>query len=100
MNEANRIRTALLASLSFHEDSPEERNRRIEIALNPADADATQPANMRSRRVMQRIGMTRDPADDFDHPRVPDGSPMKRHVLYRIGREQWRQSTGRASSRP
>ena len=60
----------------------------------------TVPANMRSRRVMQRIGMTRDPADDFDHPRVPDGSPMKRHVLYRIGREQWRQSTGRASSRP
>ena len=60
----------------------------------------TVPANQRSWRVMQRIGMTRDPADDFDHPRVPDGSPMKRHVLYRIGREQWRQGTGRASSRP
>jgi diguanylate cyclase (GGDEF)-like protein len=42
MNEAHRIRTALLASLSFHEDSPEERTRRIEIALNPADADASQ----------------------------------------------------------
>ena len=52
----------------------------------------TVPANARSRRVMERIGMTRDPADDFDHPRVPDGSPMKRHVLYRIDREQWQRT--------
>jgi hypothetical protein len=35
---------------------------------------------------MQRLGMTRDPADDFDHPRVPDGHPMRHHVLYRISR--------------
>lgn len=41
-------------------------------------------ANIRSQAVMHRIGMTRNPADDFDHPRVPDGSPLKRHVLYRI----------------
>jgi RimJ/RimL family protein N-acetyltransferase len=45
----------------------------------------TVPANMRSRRVMERLGMTHDPADDFDHPRVPDG-PLKRHVLYRLRR--------------
>jgi RimJ/RimL family protein N-acetyltransferase len=44
----------------------------------------TVPANVRSRAVMERIGMTRDPADDFDHPRVPAGSPLRRHVLYRI----------------
>ena len=42
--------------------------------------------NARSRRVMEKIGMTHDPTDDFDHPRVPDGSPLKRHVLYRISR--------------
>ena len=43
------------------------------------------PANERSRRVAERLGMTRDPADDFDHPRVPEG-PLRRHVLYRLAR--------------
>jgi len=43
----------------------------------------TVPANMRSRRVMEKIGMTHDPADDFDHPRIAEGHPMRRHVLYR-----------------
>jgi RimJ/RimL family protein N-acetyltransferase len=38
--------------------------------------------NHRSRRVMERIGMTHNPLDDFDHPNVPE--PMRRHVLYRI----------------
>lgn len=42
--------------------------------------------NVRSRRVMERLGMTYDPDDDFDHPRVPDGHPLKRHVVYRIRR--------------
>lgn len=49
----------------------------------------TVPANARSRRVMERIGMTRDPADDFDHPRLADGDPLRRHVLYRITRARW-----------
>jgi RimJ/RimL family protein N-acetyltransferase len=39
--------------------------------------------NLRSRRVMERLGMTHDPTEDFDHPRVPDGMAIKRHVLYR-----------------
>jgi ribosomal-protein-alanine N-acetyltransferase len=42
--------------------------------------------NIRSQRVMQKIGMTRDPADDFDHPNVPEGHRLQRHVLYRIRR--------------
>jgi ribosomal-protein-alanine N-acetyltransferase len=42
--------------------------------------------NMRSRRVMEKLGMTHDEADDFDHPRVPAGSRLCRHVLYRIRR--------------
>jgi RimJ/RimL family protein N-acetyltransferase len=45
----------------------------------------TVPANTPSRRVMERLGMTRDSADDFDHPRVPPG-PLNRHVLYRLPR--------------
>ncbi len=44
----------------------------------------TTVANERSRRVMERIGMTRDPADDFEHPNVPEGSPLRPHVLYRL----------------
>lgn len=47
------------------------------------------PANRRSRAVMDRLGMTHDPLGDFDHPAVPDGSPVKRHVLYRLRREDW-----------
>ena len=43
----------------------------------------TVPANWRSRRVMERLGMTRVPEDDFDHPRLPEG-PLRRHVLYRL----------------
>jgi RimJ/RimL family protein N-acetyltransferase len=44
----------------------------------------TVPANLRSRRVMEKLGMTHDPAEDFDHPKVAQGSPLRRHVLYRI----------------
>lgn len=43
----------------------------------------TVPANIRSRAVMERIGMMRDPAGDFDHPSLPGDSPLRRHVLYR-----------------
>jgi ribosomal-protein-alanine N-acetyltransferase len=44
----------------------------------------TTVANQRSRAVMERIGMRRDPADDFDHPGLPLGHPQRPHVLYRI----------------
>lgn len=46
----------------------------------------TVPGNLRSRRVMERIGMLHDPADDFDHPALAEGHPLRRHVLYRIAR--------------
>jgi ribosomal-protein-alanine N-acetyltransferase len=44
----------------------------------------TAVVNERSQRVMQRIGMTRDPAEDFEHPALADGHRLRRHVLYRI----------------
>ena len=50
----------------------------------------TPTTNVRSQAVMRRIGMTRDPADDFDHPNVPATSPLRRHVLYRISATAWR----------
>ncbi len=43
----------------------------------------TTTLNTRSQAVMERIGMRRDAAGDFDHPSVPEGSPLRRHVLYR-----------------
>jgi RimJ/RimL family protein N-acetyltransferase len=46
----------------------------------------TVPANLRSRRVMEKLGMSHNPADDFDHPRLPADHPLRRHVLYRIRR--------------
>jgi RimJ/RimL family protein N-acetyltransferase len=44
------------------------------------------PANLPSRRVMEKLGMTYDPKEDFDNPRIADGHPLQRHVLYRIAR--------------
>jgi RimJ/RimL family protein N-acetyltransferase len=44
----------------------------------------TVPANVRSRRVIEKLGMAHDPADDFDHPKLPEGHPLRRHVLYRL----------------
>ena len=46
----------------------------------------TTASNMPSRRVMERIGMTHDPRDDFDHPSLAVGHKLRRHVLYRKSR--------------
>ena len=45
----------------------------------------TSATNHRSRAVMERLGMRRDPAEDFDYPAFPEGHPLRRHVLYRLG---------------
>jgi RimJ/RimL family protein N-acetyltransferase len=57
----------------------------------------TVPTNIRSRRVMEKLGMTHDPADDFDHPRLPKDHPMARHVLYRLNRSDWKFKTEEAA---
>lgn len=46
----------------------------------------TSTLNLRSQRVMQRLGMTRDPREDFDNPRVAEGHRLRPHVLYRTAR--------------
>jgi RimJ/RimL family protein N-acetyltransferase len=45
--------------------------------------------NDRSWGLMERLGMTRHAALGFDHPNVPEGSPLKRHVTYSIDRDIW-----------
>jgi RimJ/RimL family protein N-acetyltransferase len=49
----------------------------------PEVVSFTTPKNLRSIRVMQKLGLARNPADDFDHPNLPPGHPLRRHVLYR-----------------
>jgi len=44
----------------------------------------TAASNIRSQRVMERLGMTHDPRDSFDHPKIESGHPLRRHVLYRV----------------
>ena len=50
----------------------------------------TVPANIPSRRVMGRLGMRRLPADDFEHPAIADGHPLRSHLLYRLRRADWK----------
>lgn len=50
----------------------------------------TAVGNARSRAVMERIGMYHDPKDDFDHPKLPEGHPLRRHVLYYLRADEWR----------
>jgi RimJ/RimL family protein N-acetyltransferase len=49
----------------------------------------TVPANVRSRAVMARLGMRHDEAGDFDHPALPAGHALRRHVLYRLAAGAW-----------
>ena len=61
----------------------------------------TSTANSRSRAVMERLGMRRDPRDDFEHPLVPSDSPLRAHVLYRLNASDWRRAAvARAALRP
>jgi RimJ/RimL family protein N-acetyltransferase/pimeloyl-ACP methyl ester carboxylesterase len=53
--------------------------------------------NKPSRRVMEHIGMRRSAADDFDHPKLAPDSPVRRHVLYRLSREEWEWSFASAN---
>lgn len=58
----------------------------------------TSVPNVRSQRVMQRIGLRRVPERDFDHPFLPDGHRLQRHVLYALSREEWLADGRRDSS--
>lgn len=45
--------------------------------------------NIRSRHVMEKIGMHYRTQDDFDHPKLPEGHPLRKHVLYRMSSHDW-----------
>jgi RimJ/RimL family protein N-acetyltransferase len=48
----------------------------------------TVPGNLRSRRVMEKLGMIYKTEEDFEHPSLPEGHPLRRHVLYRISADR------------
>ncbi|MCM0606474.1 MAG: GNAT family N-acetyltransferase [Xanthomonadaceae bacterium] len=50
--------------------------------------------NTPSRKVMERLGMTYQVGGDYDHPLVPEGHPVRRHVLYKITQEEFNQRRG------
>lgn len=56
----------------------------------------TVPGNTRSMAVMERIGMRRDLDGDFEHPRLPEGNPLRKHVLYRLRSEDYRRAANRS----
>jgi RimJ/RimL family protein N-acetyltransferase len=56
----------------------------------PEIVSFTAATNIRSQRLMQRLGFTRDLQDDFDHPTLPEGNILRRHVLYRKRRTETR----------
>ncbi len=62
----------------------------LDVAFGEAGLEAivamTTPGNERSQRVMKKLGMHRDAGDDFDNPKIPEGHPLRRHVLYRISK--------------
>jgi RimJ/RimL family protein N-acetyltransferase len=53
----------------------------------------TAALNVRSQRVMERLGMVRNMKDDFDHPLLSAADPLRPHVLYRLARRDWMQSS-------
>lgn len=65
----------------------------LQFAFNTLQLDEivsfTTVTNMRSRKVMEKLGMHRNPEEDFDHPKLAEGHPLRRHDLYRITRNEW-----------
>ena len=68
-----------------------QQRQRDDGFVFPASFTATQ--NTPSSAVMARIGMTRDPTEDFDHPALDAAHPLARHVLYRLTRQAWTQAS-------
>jgi RimJ/RimL family protein N-acetyltransferase len=93
---ATEIGWRLKRSAWGHGYATEAANAVLAHAFDTLGFDAlvsiTATINVRSRRVMDRIGMHRDAAGDFDHPAIAPEHPLSRHVLYRIAASDWRRA--------
>jgi RimJ/RimL family protein N-acetyltransferase len=76
-----------------HGYAPEAARAALAVAFGPLGLDEvvsmTSVTNLNSRRVMEKLGMRRDPADDFEHPAIAEGHPLRPHVLYRLSARGW-----------
>jgi RimJ/RimL family protein N-acetyltransferase len=85
---ANEIGWRFASEQWGHGYATESARAALDFAFNRLNWDEvvafTAASNVRSRRVMERLGMTHDPSEDFEHPRIEPGHPLRRHVLYRI----------------
>jgi RimJ/RimL family protein N-acetyltransferase len=80
-----------------HGHATEGARAALAYGFGPAGLDEivsmTTRTNERSQAVMRRLGMTRDPADDFVYPLLPEDHPLRPHVLYRLGRDEYEGAT-------
>lgn len=78
----------LIAKVWGNGYAPEGAHAALDFAFDQLNADEvismTAVSNLKSRRVMEKIGMSHSPDDDFDHPLVPEDHRLCRHVLYRL----------------
>jgi RimJ/RimL family protein N-acetyltransferase len=91
----------LAAEFHGHGYATEGARRVVAYATEALDlpelVSLTTTRNLASRRVMEKIGMVRDPAEDFDNPVVPPSWAGRRHVLYRLA---LRGLTGHSAAQP
>ena len=77
-----------------HGYAPEGGRAAVNFAFTELGVDEvvsiTTVGNAKSRSVMHKLGLTHDPADDFEYPLLPEGHPLRPHVVYRIKAAQWR----------
>jgi hypothetical protein len=58
------------------------RTHELGVAIDDFQGPLAATENAASRRVMEKLGMAHDADDDFEHSRLPEGHPLRRHVLY------------------
>jgi RimJ/RimL family protein N-acetyltransferase len=80
-----------------HGYAPEAGRECLRVAFDELGLDEvisfTAATNLNSQRVMSKLGLTRDPDRDFEHPSIPVGNPLRQHVLFAITRAQYGAAT-------
>ena len=83
--------------------APEAARACLRVGFTPRDEGGigfdevitfTATTNHKSIRVMEKLGFERDPDGDFDHPSIPEGNPLRHHVLYRMSASRWADHVG------
>jgi RimJ/RimL family protein N-acetyltransferase len=84
-----RFRTEFWGRSIAYRAAQEALNYGFGMLKLPQIVSFTATTNDRSRRLMERLGLMHEPANDFEHPAFPEGHPLRRHVFYRLGRHDF-----------